>query len=106
MAACLPASHASAFISGVFFVMCDLHVLDSRSEFPAARVSYSLPGCLSLHRSLLTSHLRCSIILFLDESRLPSAHELAKGDDVEVTLPVLGLAHCDLSLGLASECGL
>ncbi|XP_074189966.1 WD repeat-containing protein 27 isoform X6 [Rhinolophus sinicus] len=41
-----------------------------------------------------------------EESRLPSARELAKGDDVEVTLPVLGLAHCDLSLGLASECGL
>ncbi|KAF6270245.1 WD repeat domain 27 [Rhinolophus ferrumequinum] len=41
-----------------------------------------------------------------EESRLPSAHELARGDDVEVTLPVLGLAHCELSLGLASECGL
>lgn len=46
------------------------------------------------------------MILFLEESRRPSARELAEGDGVEVPLPVLGLAHCGLSLGRASECGL
>ncbi|KAM5284691.1 WD repeat-containing protein 27 isoform 6-T10 [Hipposideros larvatus] len=40
------------------------------------------------------------------ESQLSSANELGKGDEAEATLPVLGLARCDLALGLSSECGL
>ncbi|GAB5572062.1 WD repeat-containing protein 27 isoform X14 [Prionailurus iriomotensis] len=39
------------------------------------------------------------------ENRHPCAHGLEKGEDMEGSLPVLGLAPCDLSLLLSAECG-
>ncbi|XP_043448720.1 WD repeat-containing protein 27 isoform X1 [Prionailurus bengalensis] len=48
----------------------------------------------------------CSLpVLFLEENRHPCAHGLEKGEDMEGSLPVLGLAPCDLSLLLSAECG-
>ncbi|XP_047714967.1 WD repeat-containing protein 27 isoform X9 [Prionailurus viverrinus] len=48
----------------------------------------------------------CSLpVLFLEENRRPCAHGLEKGEDMEGSLPVLGLAPCDLSLLLSAECG-
>ncbi|XP_047714961.1 WD repeat-containing protein 27 isoform X3 [Prionailurus viverrinus] len=40
-----------------------------------------------------------------EENRRPCAHGLEKGEDMEGSLPVLGLAPCDLSLLLSAECG-
>ncbi|XP_077910579.1 WD repeat-containing protein 27 isoform X1 [Halichoerus grypus] len=48
---------------------------------------------------------RLPVILFLEEGWRPCTDGLEKGEEVEASLPVLGLRPCDLSLVLPAECG-